>query len=247
MKKIILIIFITFTIPSCAPRSIIMADDDGDGVPAARDACPDGFGSSKTNGCPEYIFYFQRLRPTKSIKLNKYFRIGTSLKECNNKLKDVLEQDLGIVDGEYKYFSINKDSYGIITQKKCIKKDGTLINSQNCTQNTCNMFQFFCVEQGYSRFYLILFTTKTIGTLPSHDINQEELQRLYETDALNSNLNSIPEIKTLLENSKLTDQYSIVLKLFEIKKEGTMGEEAQILPDPTYDFDKQITNIFKPA
>lgn len=255
MKKIILSFFIILSIASCSSLGIKkgMADSDGDGIADKDDVCPNDF---DPNGCadgregsaiPEYAIYFQKLKPTKSIKLNKYFKTGSTLKECNTKITNILEVGLHISDGNYKYFSINENSYAIITTKECIHEDGTLINKQNCTlNNRCNMFNPFCVEKGYARFHLILVTTKVLGHTPL-DFDEEEFKTVYENDALDSNWNTIIGIKNLLNSSKIfNDEYSIVIKLFETKKVGTMGE-VELLIDPTYNFDKQIDNFFKPT
>lgn len=230
-------------------------DSDRDDVLDKDDDCPTIAGPSTNRGCPvltsdyqiaEYAVYFQRLRPTRSIKLNKYFKKNITLKECNNQLTNVLEQKLKIADGNYKYFPINSNSYGIITKKECIKENGSSTEKQICTPtNNCKMFNVFCVEEQYSRFYLILVTTKMLGE-KSPGFTEEEFKKIYETDELDSNWNSVPEIKQLLSksNNKLTNEYSIIIKLFEIKKEGTMGD-AEVLSDPTYDFATHVDNYFK--
>ncbi|KAF2333072.1 hypothetical protein [Flavobacterium daemonense] len=231
-------------------------DKDGDGVPDSEDECPDNPGSKEDNGCtyakmesklPNYVIYFQKLNPTKTVYLTPYFKKGISLKQLNLQLTDVLEKKLKIEAGNYKYFDVGNGNYAIITRKECITKDGKTINTEHCKPDKdCSWFQFSCVEEGYSRFYLFLITKKIIGENPA-GFDEEEFKKIFETDALDSNWKAVPEVNKLLSNpeNKFTDDYSVIVKLFEIKKEGQMGD-ATILEDPTYEFEKQIKNCFKP-
>lgn len=233
-------------------------DKDNDGVSDSEDICPDLEGLKSNNGCPErvlayvesslpkYVVYFQKLNPTKSVNLNSYFKTGISLKDVNNKLTKVIEQKLKISIGNYKYFDAGNGNYAIITKKECITKEGKTINQQQCSpEKNCAWYELSCVEEGYSRFYLFLVTKKILGVKPA-GFNEEEFKKLFETDALDSNWKAIPEINKLLSNpeNKFTDEYSVIVKLFEIKKEGQMGD-AEIIEDPTYDFEKQIKSKFQ--
>ncbi|MDQ6472131.1 thrombospondin type 3 repeat-containing protein [Flavobacterium sp. LHD-80] len=232
------------------------SDRDGDGVPDAVDNCPDHPGAKEDNGCnvammknplPNYVTYFQKLNPTKTIHLTPYFKKGIPLKQLNSQLISVVEKKLKRETGNYKYFDVGNGNYAIITRKECITKDGKAINTEQCKPDKdCSWFQFSCVEEGYSRFYLFLITKKVLGENPA-GFDLEEFSRIYETDALDSNWKSIPELSKLLSNpeNKFTDEYSVIVKLFEIKKEGQMGD-AEVLEDPTYEFEKQIKNSFKP-
>ncbi|MTH17131.1 thrombospondin type 3 repeat-containing protein [Flavobacterium sp. LC2016-01] len=232
------------------------SDRDGDGVPDSEDNCPDHPGPKEDNGCtvammknplPNYVTYFQKLNPTKTVYLTPYFKKGIPLKQLNSQLTGVLEKRLKIEIGNYKYFDVGNGNYAIITRKECITKDGKTIYTEQCKPNKeCSWFQFSCVEEGYSRFYLFLVTKKILGENPA-GFSLEEFSKIYETDALDSNWKSIPELNKLLSNpeNKFTDEYSIIVKLFEIKKEGQLGD-AKVLEDPTYEFEKQIKNSFKP-
>lgn len=232
------------------------SDRDGDGVPDSEDNCPDYPGPKSDNGCtvsmtkdplPNYVTYFQKLNPTKTVYLTSYFKKGIPLKQLNSQLVTVLEKKLKRETGNYKYFDIGKGNYAIITQKECISKDGKAIYTEQCKPDKdCSWFQFSCVEEGYSRFYLFLITKKVLGENPA-GFDIEEFSKIYETDALDSNWKAIPELNKLLSNTKnvLTEDYSVIVKLFEIKKEGQMGD-PEILEDPTYDFEKQIKNKFQP-
>ena len=232
------------------------SDRDGDGVPDSEDNCPDYPGPKADNGCtvammkdpmPNYITYFQKLNPTRSVSLTSYFKKGIPLKQLNSQLITVLEKKLKIENGNYKYFDIRNGNYAIITRKECITKDGKAINTEHCKPDKdCSWFQFTCVEEGYSRFYLFLITKKILGENPA-GFDEEEFKKIFETDALDSNWKAIPEVKELLSNpeNKFTDDYSIIVKLFEIKKEGQMGD-PEILEDPTYEFEKQIKSKFQP-
>lgn len=230
-------------------------DRDDDGVPDSEDNCPDYPGPKSTSGCsvtmtkdplPSYVTYFQKLNPTKTVYLTSYFKKGISLKQLNSQLITVLEKKLKRETGNYKYFDVGNGNYSIITRKECITKDGKTINTEQCKPDKdCSWFQFSCVEEGYSRFYLFLITKKVLGENPA-GFDLDEFSKIYETDALDSNWKAIPELNKLLSNPKntFTEDYSVLVKLFEIKKEGQMGD-AEILDDPTYDFEKQIKSKFQ--
>lgn len=234
-------------------------DRDNDGVPDSQDKCPDEEGIKSNDGCPyqvapyvesslpPYVVYFQKLNPTKTVYLNSFFKKGIPLKEVNTQLTTVIEKKLKIAFGNYKYFETGNGNYAIVTKKECITKGGKTINQEQCSpEKDCSWYEFTCVEEGYSRFYLFLVTKKILGENPI-GFNEDEFKKLFETDALDSNWKAIPGIDKLLSNNsnKFTDEYSILVKLFEIKKEGQIGD-PEILEDPTYEFENQIKTTFKP-
>lgn len=233
-------------------------DQDQDGVSDLEDACPNEEGLKSNRGCPdksptyvqssvpEHIIYFQKLYPTRTVFLHSFFKTGTPLKEVNTQLVAVIEKKLKITFGDYKYFYIGNGNYAIVTRKECITKDGKTINLEKCTPDkSCSWYELSCVEEGYSRFYLFLITKDILGD-NSAGFEEKEFKRLFETDALKPNWKSIPEINKLLSNTnnKFTEDYSIAVKFFEIKKEGQMGN-PEILVDPTYEFKKQIESKFQ--
>lgn len=229
-------------------------DTDGDGITDNIDRCPDTSGTISSGGCPEvvgnalptpaYLEYFQRLKPTATVYLSSFLNRKASLLNCNNKIIKVLNSKLLLEEGEYKYFYLEDGSFGIITNKQCVTKDGKLIkNGQNTNDNGCKWFDFTCVEKGYSQFYILFITKK--GKEGETTFSETEFLRYYNDDALDTNWRSITELNTLFKDSKnvFSEDYSFIVKLFRIQKIGMA--KAELVKNNNYDYKTPIKLLFK--
>jgi hypothetical protein len=227
-------------------------DTDGDGITDNIDRCPSVSGTRSNEGCPEvtesiatpaYSEYFQRLKPTATVYLSSFFKRNTSLLNCNNKIIKVLNSKLLLDEGEYKYFYLENGSFGIITNKQCITKDGKLIkNGKNTNDRGCKWFDFTCVEEGYSQFYILFITKK--GKEGETVFSETEFLKYYNNDALDTNWRSIPELNILLKDSKnvFSEDYSFIVKLFRIQKIGMA--KAELVRNNNYNYKTPIKLLF---
>jgi hypothetical protein len=190
--------------------------------------------------------YFRNLIPTESKYVSHFLKRGSTLGECHNRIRKVLEDKLHFEEGDFKYMSLSDDGFAIITKKQCITKAGVPISDCDVPE-TCRWYDITCAETEYSQFYLLMVSKKNWGE--TIGFSEADFRKHYTDDDLDVNWNSVPEIKALFENKdkKFTTDYTFVVKLIEIQK-TQMDELPFVVARATYKFKQKITGLFpKPA
>ena len=190
-------------------------------------------------------FYYTNLSPSVLTYRSKFFKMGSTIGQCAVKLEYVLRSKMKLEEGDYKFFNLENDGFGVITQKQCLDPKATtyLRPHLDCDKlSVCPMYNIFCVSKGYWHFYIFLITKKPVKDKIKYQ--DETITRYYQEDELSSNWRAIPELRQLFENKnkKFTDEYSFAIKVMVVSKKR-YEDEAKLI-DPTYDTKKYLNYLF---